>query len=71
MEAERCDNRSGSRRPGWKLALRLHAGHDDPVVQIARETDIECMRQVALLPHVELTRPHQRLAALTAARLAS
>jgi transposase len=37
------------------------------VVQIEHETDIERLRQVALLQHAELTRRHQRLAALTTA----
>jgi hypothetical protein len=41
------------------------------VVQIERETDIERLRHVALLQHAELTRPHERLAALTAALAAA
>ena len=40
-------------------------------MQIERETDIERLRQVALLQHAELTRLHQRLAALTAALAAA
>jgi len=41
------------------------------VVQIEHETDIERLRQVALLQHAELTRLHARLAALTTALAAA
>lgn len=41
------------------------------MVQIEHETDIERLRQVALLQHAELTRLHQRLAELTAALAAA
>ena len=41
------------------------------MVQIEHETDIERLRQVALLQHAELTRLHQRLAALTTALAAA